>query len=404
MSWTDTITIYCCGTCFHEGKLDETVAYTYSKTEGKKWINQGPGHESTKKEHRIPKTEELLEKIETQSWVKKMKKMKITGKDPGKNMIPDFDDPTQTPKAFRHPEARGNKDAQKGYGTQDNIVTTLQWLWYTYYETQPVKSGRAPQPKFDRINLVGWSRGAVTCIMLAHAIKAAGFTKVIPTLKINIFTFDPVPGAQNDFGTNTDLDKFDKTGRFGSKVDLSSIVNQYSSILMEHITGKLKGIISKDWAFKCISPRFKPEEGSGGNATFYPLPGEHADCVMYKTNPAGKIGLHLCHQFLKDNGTDLKTYEMMSNTQLLENYSELRMKYATGAQHAKTEPTKHRKKLVVNTKRSDSYFVNLHHYETFRKTLPMVLDDIESGKKFGANLLKVIYPKTMGALNQLGYI
>ena len=42
------------------------------------------------------------------------------------------------------------------------------------------------------VNMIGWSRGAVTCHIMAHALK-----KSFPHVKVNIFAIDPVPGPGN---------------------------------------------------------------------------------------------------------------------------------------------------------------------------------------------------------------
>jgi hypothetical protein len=60
------------------------------------------------------------------------------------------------------------------------------------------KSGK-PAPKgrplmVTRVNLIGWSRGAVTCLMIANAIAEDEALKNIP---VNIFAVDPVPGGLN---------------------------------------------------------------------------------------------------------------------------------------------------------------------------------------------------------------
>ena len=44
------------------------------------------------------------------------------------------------------------------------------------------------------VNMAGWSRGAVTCHMLSHALESDNKTK---NIKVNIFAADPVAGPGN---------------------------------------------------------------------------------------------------------------------------------------------------------------------------------------------------------------
>ena len=67
---------------------------------------------------------------------------------------------------------------------------------------------------------MGHSRGAVTCIMLAHAMAA---TAVLRAIRVNIFAIDPVPGGYSDFSFGA-----------GSPFEIPSNVREYTSILMEN--------------------------------------------------------------------------------------------------------------------------------------------------------------------------
>jgi hypothetical protein len=65
------------------------------------------------------------------------------------------------------------------------------------------------------VNLVGHSRGAVTCHMLAHAIK-----REYKGMIVRIFAVDPVPGGETDFGAQAEI--------------IPSNVSEYVQILMEN--------------------------------------------------------------------------------------------------------------------------------------------------------------------------
>jgi len=114
----------------------------------------------------------------------------------------------------------GSKDKPGGYGKvrgvgfgtawQNNVAETIEFLQQRQQLPPPLTS----------VNLVGHSRGAVTCIMLAHAMAA---TAGLQAVRVNIFAIDPVPGGYSDF-----------SGGAGSPFEIPSTVDEYTSILMEN--------------------------------------------------------------------------------------------------------------------------------------------------------------------------
>lgn len=365
----NVVTIFSCGTAFSRIRND-TIAYSYKMTKGRKWINDGPGSELPPK-----KVEAILKKVES-----------------GKGV------PNKMFSKTHKPEGLGG--LLGGKGTQDNIVMSLQWLWEEFYKET-----------FNTINLAGWSRGAVTCIMLAHAIKEAGFATKQPKLKVNIFAFDPVPGLTNDFKKKG---IFDKTGRIGAPSSLPSIVGQYEAMLMENVNGMLG---FKPMMFESVSPRILPSEipptgqGSGTTKTEYPMPGGHGTCVMYseKDNPVAKIGIHLLHNHLIRNGTEMQFNDCKSARELLELYAETRLKYSKlkGKKLAKIKTQKRRAKLVINEHRNDVFFINGHHYDLFRKTLPLVWAQMAKNMDLTNQMKTTLmssYPATYHTLSATGAI
>jgi len=55
-----------------------------------------------------------------------------------------------------------------------------------------VKSRHSSANQNMIVNMLGWSRGAMTCIKIANALNADTATRTIP---VNIFAIDPVPGG-----------------------------------------------------------------------------------------------------------------------------------------------------------------------------------------------------------------
>lgn len=375
------VTIYCCGTNFsRDQKSDEAVAYCWDKTTSRKLILDGPGSpRSVNPNARILKTENIMKAVESRkkTWL---------GKDAGPGKVPEklFSDE-------RHYRVEKNLEgALHGVGWADNVIMAIQWLWEQFYVGKS-PSATSNLESFSTVNLVGWSRGAVTCIMLAHAIEEAGFKRLKPEMKVNVFAFDPVPGGWNDFKVKG---TFDATGRVGSPNQLPEIVDHYQAVLMENESSGL---------FKCVSPA----EFSSGYHNFveYPLPGVHADCVRFlkADNPAGKIGIHLCQRFLIDCGTEGTFDKVLSDNEVLENYARMRLQVGT----AKGSIAKPRLNFIKNMRRADVFFMNGHHHDTFNRAQPRLVSDIVSQKQLSdltLGYLKVQLPKTLDALHRSGLV
>lgn len=101
-------------------------------------------------------------------------------------------------------EEQYNQLKKAGIPIEDVKVTgSFLWRKYDYGDRQVTqqqlqqqiirifrKDGIIP----TQVNLVGWSRGGITCHMLANAMLADSELKDIP---VNIFAIDPVPGPLN---------------------------------------------------------------------------------------------------------------------------------------------------------------------------------------------------------------
>lgn len=403
MSEIDTLTIFCCGTNFSRANLDEAVALTYQVTKGRKWINDGPGNRA----HPIRKSEKVMKHIDDPLY-KHSKDQSF-----GQRIRSKIGPHSFAPEAlYNHWFNTNPTGSMAGWGTADNVINTIQWLWLQYWSTQidPQKAGQAPKPAFNTINLVGWSRGAVSCTMIAHAIAEAGFAKLMPTLKVNIFAFDPVPGGANDFKVKG---SFSQTGRVGSPDTLPHIVNHYAAILMENLDGNwVKRALFKCTAQPRMSTKEQPFVGRhrGTFITEYPLPGSHSDAVMFNQadNPSGKIGISLCHEFLIRHGTEIETSLVLTDKELLEAYSAARIKWSAPEDKSKkTEPTSYRKNLVLNMMRENSCFINMHNFDVFKRVLPSVWMAISGNtplQEFQKKRLEITCPNTYEAMVVSNYI
>ena len=366
------VTIYCCGTGGHRDKHSKwAVPYLHKITKGeRKFICDGPGSAKS-----IKKLENVMKAVESGG------KVNIDAKRGSGWFAQKFYGAT-------------------GQGTADNIVMCMQWLWLEWYK----------QPFVD-INLVGWSRGAVTCIMLAHAIHESGMNQQ-GNLRVNIFTFDPVPGGKNDFAVKGD---FASTGRVGTPDELAPIVASYRSILQENIKKMLMGIgsigIKKDKNFVCTVPHYIGSHPAQKPLELYPLPGGHGDAGKYNEAEGGgcvgRIGMHLAQSFLVDHGTEFDENHLRSPKQLAEDYAEARMQYTKKNSLRKKPASKYRLAVVANHYRDDLFYVNAHHAGLVEQVYPNIAAYLAgNGRVDGAQKEQFagIAPKTYSALTALGLL
>lgn len=213
------------------------------------------------------------------------------------------------------------------------------------------------------INMAGWSRGAITCHMIAHALAKTPQTQ---NLKVNIFAFDPVPGPGN-FKPD--------------KITLASNVVDYSVVQMEN---------EQRWIMRPMSFDGIGESDIQGKYKYYVLPGQHDTGVMRLGGAVGMIGSGLVHGFLTDHGTVLRNALSYSYQQYCDMYGVARLnieKYRkkTGAKlHQLGGLAVHRRGLAPVTTASKKlietqYFINNHHAHVFRKAFPNVYMRLQAG-------------------------
>jgi hypothetical protein len=132
------------------------------------------------------------------------------------------------------------------------------WFWRTYdygqrhptpqeLQEQIISMFRKPRLP-SQVNLVGWSRGGISCHMLANAMAQDPVLRDVP---VNIFAIDPVPGVGN---------------LQSQRVNLASNVREYV------------GFYSRDErsrGFACVIPSAAPST----RMCIYPMPGRHATLV-----------------------------------------------------------------------------------------------------------------------------
>jgi len=155
-------------------------------------------------------------------------------------------------------EAQYRQLRAAGLPIQD-VEAQGSWLWRHYdYGNRKVtqqdlqekiiktfrKGGVIPR----QVNLVGWSRGGISCHMLANAMYA---DPALREIAVNIFAVDPVPGPTN----------FQR-----EKVTLQKNVRQYVGFYARDERSK---------GFACVIPRID----SATRMSIYPMAGRHATLV-----------------------------------------------------------------------------------------------------------------------------
>jgi hypothetical protein len=355
---TRVFTVYNCGTNFNRHRTDEVIANLATRTEGaenREWmITDGVGS--------------------TASW------------NPFARM-PILTQPLQTSHGWKQidaPLTARLKGIAEGYGWGENVDHALEVIQAIAAGSNPDWTRSVTTP--SAVNMAGWSRGAVTCHMLAHALAKHPFLKNIP---VNIFAFDPVPGP----------------GNFKlEQVSLPSNVHSYTAVVMEDESrGILKPVIFDAGA----------DENTGKKYKMIPLPGEHQTAVFSVRSEVGTIGRALVEHFLTKHGTRLRTALNLTNVQYCELYAKVRIDLAkyrelTGSRFQHLLGTWVRN--VPNRFRDTAYFINAHHAHKFARAFPRLWwmmnggagspDDVDRA----AALVRGLAPTTFESLTHVGIL
>ena len=350
----EVFSIYNCRTSHNRQNLDETIADLARRSAGaenRDWIiNDGPGSYS----HHAGKSATAHDRS-----------LAAQAKTPGTR------DPISGLKVGS-PFAviRG---MVSGYGWEHNVDHTMAVL-------------NATLDLPHTINMAGWSRGAITCFMIAHALNENPRTKAIA---VNICAVDPVPGP----------------GNFNDpeKVTLPANVKNYAAIVQE------------DERRKIFKPALVDEDyGPGIKTRFYYLPGGHSTGICRSKNEVGLIATFLVHRFLQKHRTRLNSPIQLTTRDLCELYAKVRLdiaKYERSGGGALLLLGK-QKRTLPNRFHETGYFINEHHASQFRKTFPQVWSALEHGVdaarqpafESALTALKISAPTTYLSLKAVGII
>lgn len=203
-------------------------------------------------------------------------------------------------------------DVLKAAGVPIDDATQSGWIWRTYdygnrkVTPQELQAKKAQifrkNQEITTVNLIGWSRGGVTCHMMANAMAMDNAVKNIP---VNIFAIDPVPGAGN-FQSN--------------RTTVPANVDNYV------------GIYARDERSAGFAPTV-PDYKQRTRPTVMPFPGRHATVVgngaldggdgAQALPASGKLVRHLAETYLTSWGTTLDKKLELSKERMQALYAEI---------------------------------------------------------------------------------
>ena len=253
-----------------------------------------------------------------------------------------------------------------GTGWNDNVYRATWMLSHLIFER-----GQS----IDTVNMVGWSRGGVTCLKIANKLN-----EVFPDIKVNIFAADPVPGL------------FDPRGQGTDTYQVPPNVKNYMATLALHDFRKT----------------FRPTDrevlellpGANPNMVFLPLPGTHSEVVIPPTAEkirkfpergkmrSAEISIRLAFKFLEKFGTPFQSGKPslvhgLSPADLTELYQEVCMyqdtaclrswRSASATFSGTAATTAWQEGLRDIFKNRHHYapkgFINLHHYLCYKAAI-----------------------------------
>lgn len=309
---------------------------------------------------------------------------------------------------------KGWVQGKNGRGT--NCIATKAMDWIINEVTAFGK------PIVNTINLCGHSRGSVTATMVAWMCQAMLLSD-FPTMRVNLFLFDPVDGAANEFDK---LIEYRGTPITNNYRVLPNIVEHFETVVSSNMGAEWgKGARwIKDATFGIAVPGRSTQPI--GNYRIHCFPGGHNGATKYNTSNGGtkmgQIGMHLAYQFLTRHGSVFHSNMGLTSNEVLEAYAEFRipdkamqkyLKDGDWSHFDKSEiykTSKNRKGFVAthNTNLEHEFFINKHHEDVFSHKFGAIAqymrNNQEVPKAFVSGLRSGGVPNTVQALRLLEYI
>lgn len=236
-----------------------------------------------------------------------------------------------------------------GRGWNDNVIHAIA-----------VISELDPLP--GTVNMIGWSRGAVTCTKIAIKLR-----EIYPDMDVNIFAVDPVAGIGN------------KSDKDASTI-LENVRNYLAVLSMDETRGFFKPQDIKRVTFTNRST----------NAIYLPFPGNHSGQVNLDKSCKKGIGesaqvtWFLAMKFLKHFGSDFTqnpspNYDSRELCNLyanmlikMPNYRASRPNLQGGVVMGGRKTRDFLKNRVHQYVKHSGYFINEHHRRVFKRAYPNI--------------------------------
>lgn len=254
------------------------------------------------------------------------------------------------------------------------------------------------------VNLCGWSRGAVTCFKIANALatstESTRLGRRLSDIPLNIFAIDPVPGGT--FVNN----------HMWQGIQTTPNLRTCQVVLSQH---------DRRSVFAPVYPQYKP----GMDIDL--MAGDHSTLV----EPSGdrKEASELVHdwakRFLRSHGTHFTDPRLLMDLEILARYARLAARFEEYAAAAKGSGFKlfgggawSGERILKDVQGTQIgsirpvkpvFFLNEHHRETFRKSFPLLITELDKPAKQAFredlvgwikeyNRLATLEPETAGML------
>ncbi len=224
------------------------------------------------------------------------------------------------------------------------------------------------EPLPETVNLIGWSRGAVTCLKIADALYDPSTTEgLFRQIRVNIFAVDPVAGGGAGVTEDT-------------RLITENVKNYIATIAQDERRGGFK---PQD------VNRLQIQNASESNVVLLPFPGNHSTQVQVKkgVSEVPEIVFFLAYKFLTHFGTvfpqGANVAQHFSTTQLCNLYGKIKQRRSAYSAKKnkglfnrvqggfKTREVLTQVKMYTKNSR---YFLNDHHRVCFKAAFPQVYE------------------------------
>jgi len=227
-----------------------------------------------------------------------------------------------------------------------------------------VKSRHASGNQNMVLNMLGWSRGAMTCIKIANALSADTVTRTIP---VNIFAIDPVPGGSCI------------NNHMWRSIQMTPNIRICNVVLSQHDRRSL------------FAPYYPEVLGPYTDVDI--MPGDHSTIVEEKPgcSEAHELVKDMGKRFLMARGTHFSNGDLLSPPEILKRYSLIAEHFDDYAHFAKGAPKDWEKRfkgerVIRNVNRKQvahmlpvkpQFFLNEHHRIVFQSLFPGLTNELD---------------------------